>query len=131
LCASCTNQTVDNIAVTTNTSSIALSQDLPNDELQDELQKGVDTDNLNKLLAVAIKNQDYRLLATSTRALNIPGVNPRDYQSMIKLCGKKYSTAGDVITSEEQRTERKKLLNTMRQYNEKILIICQEQKKYK
>tara|TARA_R110001583_G_scaffold43015_1_gene136709 strand:- start:8458 stop:8613 length:156 start_codon:yes stop_codon:yes gene_type:complete len=39
---------------------------------------------------------------------------------------KNSAAADDVITSEDQRLERKKLVNYMRQYNEQMLIICQE-----
>jgi hypothetical protein len=121
LCVSCTNQAADSVVIPT-ASSIALPQELQ----KDELQESVDTETLNKSLALAIKKQDYRLLATSTRGLSIPGVNPNNYQTMVQLCGKKYIAVGDVITSEYQRKEHKKVINYMRQYNERILIFCQE-----
>ncbi len=86
-------------------------------------------DNLNKAIALARKNKDYRLLVTSGRSISIPGVKSSDYQAVIVLCGKKYNSAvGDVITSEEQRLARKKEVNYMRQYNKQMLVICQENK---
>jgi hypothetical protein len=97
-------------------------------QIQERTIENTDQGRLNKALALAIENKDYRLLTTSTRSINIPGVPPKDYQAMIALCGKKYNAnTGDVITSEEQRLARKKEMIFMRQYNEKIITICQEQ----
>jgi hypothetical protein len=85
------------------------------------------SDNLIEAIDIAIKNNDYRLLVTSGRSMSIPGVKASHYKAMIELCGKKYtSEAGDVLTSEEQRQERKKLVTYMRQYNEQMLVMCQE-----
>jgi len=83
--------------------------------------------DLSKAIALAIQNKDYRLLVTSGRSMSIPGVKGSDYQRMIELCGKKYNAAtGDVLTSEEQRQARKKVVTYMRQYNEQMSVICQE-----
>jgi len=83
--------------------------------------------DLSKAIALAIQNKDYRLLVTSGRSMSIPGVKGSDYQRMIELCGKKYNAAtGDVLTSEEQRQARKKAVTYMRQYNEQMSVICQE-----
>lgn len=87
------------------------------------------SEDVQKALAFATENKDYRLLVTSGRNMSIPGVKSSDYQTVIELCGKKYNPkAGDVLTSEEQRTARKKEINYMRQYNEQMLNICQESK---
>ena len=86
-----------------------------------------ESDSLTKAIALARKNKDYRLLVTSGRSMSIPGIKGSDYQTMIELCGKKYTaTTGDVLTSEEQRQERKKVVTYMRQYNEQMSVICQE-----
>ncbi len=88
-------------------------------------------DDLNKAIALASNNKDYRLLVTSGRSMTIPGVKSSDYQEMIALCGKKYNPAtGDVIRSEAQRLARKKEINYMRQYNEQILALCKENNNY-
>lgn len=84
------------------------------------------SNDVNKAIALAVKNKDYRLLVTSGRSMSVPGIKSSDYQRVIALCGKKYSSgAGDVITSEKQRTARKKLVDFMRQYNKQMLEICQ------
>ena len=115
LSASCTSMTTSNTANSSDDVSIEAA-----------LEK-TDPDNVNKALALAKENKDYRLLVTSGRSMSIPGVKASDYQAMIELCGKKYSSAaGDVIASEEQRLERKKLVDFMRHYNEEMLTICQE-----
>ena len=82
---------------------------------------------LEQALTLAKDNQDYRLFVTSGRSMSIPGVKSENYQEMIERCGKKYNpSTGDVITSDEQRLERKKAINFMRKYNEQIIIFCGE-----
>ncbi len=94
---------------------------------KENLLEKTELENLSNAIALASKNKDYRLLITSGRSMSIPGVKSSDYQAMIALCGKKYnSVVGDVIRSEEQRLARKKEVNYMRQYNEQMLVICQE-----
>lgn len=84
-------------------------------------------EKVRKAIALAKQNKDYRFLVTSGRSISVPGVDVSNFQTLIEVCGKKYSAAtGDVITSEEQRLERKKHVEFMRQYNEQMLIICQE-----
>ncbi|WP_159821478.1 hypothetical protein [Colwellia sp. 20A7] len=129
LCAGCTNQAIiDNTATTdTNLNETMQESNKEGSQIQERTIENTDQGRLNKALALAIENKDYRLLTTSTRSINIPGVPPKDYQAMIALCGKKYNAnTGDVITSEEQRLARKKEMIFMRQYNEKIITICQE-----
>lgn len=100
---------------------------LSENEAKPLMGEGASLDGLQQALALAIENKDYRLLVTSGRSMSIPGVKSSDYQRVIELCGKKYNAkAGDVITSEEQRSARKKEVNYMRQYNEQILLLCQE-----
>jgi len=87
-----------------------------------------DSTKLSEAIALSKQNKDYRLLVTSGRSISVPGVKVSDYQVMIELCGKKYAPgAGDVITSQEQRAKRKKLINYMREYNKQMLVICQNQ----
>ncbi len=124
--------------LSTSCTSMAISSDVNSDDVNLGVSSGVDKstalvvektelENLNKAIALAVKNKDYRLLVTSGRSMSVPGIKASDYQTMIELCGKKYSSGtGDVITSENQRLERKKLVNYMRQYNEQMLILCQE-----
>lgn len=115
LSASCTS--------TTTSQTVNSSDEKPN-EVSPE---GSVVNKLDQALALALKNNDYRLLVTSGRSMSIPGVDSSDYEATIKLCGKKYmSAAGDVITSQTQRMERKELINYMRQYNEQMLILCQK-----
>ena len=90
-------------------------------------------EKVHKAIVLATQQKDYRLLVTSGRSSNIPGIKGINFQTITSLCGKKYHAAtGDVLTSEQQREERKKLVNFMRQYNQQMLIICQEElaKKY-
>lgn len=95
-----------------------------------ELLSKEDLTHLDKAVALAKQNKDYRLLVTSGRSLSIPGIKASDYNAVIDLCGKKYNSAvGDVISSEEQRLARKKQINFMRKYNEVILVICQASNK--
>lgn len=129
LSTSCTSMTSINTA---NSSEDRLSEDKSKAVTLEHTGSAnvADLSYLNNALVLAKKNNDYRLMVTSGRSLSIPGVKASDYQAMIELCGKKYSAAaGDVITSEDQRLERKKLVNYMRQYNEQMLIICQENNK--
>lgn len=101
--------------------------DSSDDKPKEVMREEPELDSVDQALVLAKKNKDYRLLVTSGRSISIPGVDSSDYEAMIKLCGKKYmSKAGDVITSETQRMERKELINFMRQYNEQMIIICQE-----
>lgn len=96
-------------------------------KLKQGTMEEIASNNVNEAIALARENKDYRLLVTSGRSMSVPGVKASDYKAMIGLCGKKYnSAAGDVLTSEEQRLERKKLVTYMRQYNEQMLVICQE-----
>jgi hypothetical protein len=89
--------------------------------------KEVDLAELSKAIALAKQNKDYRFLVTSGRSMSIPGVDIRNFQTLIELCGTKYNAkAGDVITSPEQRLERKRQIEFMRQYNEQMFMICQE-----
>lgn len=112
LCISCSNNT-------------ALSSNDSEEKIMIESEASIEA--VDEAITLAVSKKDYRLLATSTRGINIPGVHSEKYQAMIELCGKKYQTmSGDVITSENQRMERKNLMSYMRQYNKKILIICQE-----
>jgi len=84
-------------------------------------------EKVHKAIALAKQNKDYRFLVTSGRSMSVPGIELSDFQTLIELCGKKYNSAtGDVITSQEQRLERKKQIEFMRQYNQIILVICKE-----
>ncbi len=81
--------------------------------------------DLAQALTTAEQAQDYRLLVTATRGISIPGLEQKDYSAAIDLCGKKYMPqTGDVITTEQDRAERKKALAYMRQYNEKMWLLC-------
>ena len=112
LCLSCSNNT-------------SLSSNDSEKKMMRESEVNIEA--VNEAITLAINKKDYRLLVTSTRGINIPGVESEKYQAMIKLCGIKYQDmTGDVITSEEQRMKRKNLMSYMRQYNKKILMICQE-----
>ena len=91
-----------------------------------ELSNSV-SDDVQQAITLATENKDYRLLATSGRNTSIPGIKSTEYQMAIELCGKKHNPiTGDVITSEDQRSARKKEINFMRQYNEQMLTICRE-----
>jgi len=76
-------------------------------------------------LALAEQKKDYRLWVTTSRSVTVPGLNPSDFNLAIELCGKQYMPkTGDVIRSEQERTERKKAIAYMQQYNEKMWVIC-------
>jgi len=84
---------------------------------------------LSQALAVAAQGQDYRLLITATRGINVPGLEQSDVKSAIALCGKKYmAKTGDVINTEQDRIDREKVIAYMRQYNEKMWLLCQGKK---
>lgn len=118
------------ILLTTGCTLMANSNDTDLGENQEQQLISSDKSSLEAVkqaLALANQHKDYRLLVTSGRNMSIPGVKPTDYQMAIELCGKKYNPkVGDVITSEEQRLARKKEISFMRQYNEQMLIVCQE-----
>mgnify|MGYP000105366701 FL=1 len=85
-------------------------------------------EEIGKAIALAKQNKDYRFLVTSGRSTSVPGIDVNMFQTLIELCGKKYNPAtGDVITSQEQRLARKKQIDFMRQYNEQMLSICQNE----
>ena len=87
-----------------------------------------DVTKLSEAIAIAKQDKDYRLLVTSGRSMSIPGVKASEYQTLLELCGKKYrAETGDVIKSQEQRSERKMLVDFMRQYNEQMVAICQRE----
>ncbi len=99
--------------------SSAFSQD------KKELKQQTASFDLTQALVTAEQAQDYRLLVTATRGVSIPGLEQKDYHAAIALCGKKYMPqTGDVITTEQDRVERKKALAYMRQYNEKMWLLC-------
>ena len=109
----------------------ASEQAVPIDEQVKELPvdkiNAVDVTKLKQALFAAKQNKDYRLLVTSGRSISVPGVQSADYQAVLALCGKNYNSAvGDVIKSPQQRLERKKQIEFMRQYNEKMVVICQK-----
>lgn len=107
--------------------TISCSSELRQDEQNSDTQAGIISTNLLQALATAEQAQDYRLLATSTRGTNIPGLEQSDYELAIDLCGRKYMPkTGDVIKSEQDRTERKERIVYMRQYNEKMWLACQK-----
>jgi len=88
----------------------------------------VHMEEVNQAIALAKQNKDYRFLATSGRNTSVPGIDVNNFPTLIELCGKKYNpAAGDVITSQEQRLARKKQIEFMRQYNEQMLAICQNE----
>jgi len=117
--------TIINASCTSETNYDGESTDKNN--AKQSISDGADLTELSKAIALAKQNKDYRLLATSGRSTSIPGVDMRNSQTLIKLCGKKYNPeVGDVITSAEQRVERKKHLDFMRQYNEQMLVICRD-----
>jgi len=96
--------------------------------LEKEVSTHLFKEKVHKAIVLAVQQKDYRLLVTSGRSPNIPGIKGINFQTVTSLCGTKYSAAtGDVLTSEQQREKRKKLVNFMRQYNQKMLIICQEE----
>jgi hypothetical protein len=102
------------------------------DNVKQPTLESVDSTSLRKekvrqAIMLAKQNKDYRLLVTSGRSPSVPGVDVSNFQILIELCGKKYNpAAGDVITSQEQRVTRKKQVAFMRQYNEQMLVVCQE-----
>ncbi|MCW8863997.1 MAG: hypothetical protein OQK09_00990 [Colwellia sp.] len=84
---------------------------------------------LEQALAQAKQNEDYRLLVTTTRGINVPGLSVSEFKSAIALCGKRYMpNTGDVIKTAQDRVERDKVINYMQQYNEKMWSICHKQK---
>ncbi len=84
-------------------------------------------EKVHKAIVLATQQKDYRLLVTSGRSTSIPGITGNNLQVVTSLCGKKYSAGtGDVLTSEQQREAREKLVDFMGQYNQQMLIICQE-----
>lgn len=84
---------------------------------------------LSQALALAEQAQDYRLLVTATRGINVPGLEQSDIKSAVALCGKKYMlNTGDVIKTEQDRIDREKVIVYMRQYNEKMWLLCQGEK---
>jgi len=111
---------------TTTSCSTAFSQgEQDNNADNKELEPPV----LLQALAVAEKDQDYRLLVTATRGINVPGLEQSDVKLATALCGKKYmAKTGDVIKTEQDRIERKKTIAYMRQYNEKMWLLCQQKK---
>lgn len=118
LTVSCTSDTVSDKTVSID------------EKAQQSTLAQTESSDLREAIALAKQNKDYRLLVTSGRSMSVPGVNSSDYEALLALCGKKYNSAtGDVIKSQEQRQERKKLIEFMRQYNEQMVDICQKNAK--
>ncbi len=84
---------------------------------------------LNKIdadVAMAISNNDYRLLATSGRRITFPGISNDDFDFAEKNCGKNIlASMGDVVKSDEQRAARTEKLKYMKAYNQAMFKICQ------
>ena len=110
------------------TTDIASSDDNVKDTKQvEQTTTNTELDKLNTAIALATKDKDYRLLATSGRSITIPGVDITDVQAVIDRCGIKYHPGvGDVIRSDVDRLKRQQIVTYMRQYNEKMLVICEE-----
>jgi len=80
----------------------------------------------SETLAAAKNAQDYRLLITTTRGMNIPGILAKDVDAAIDKCGTKYQPGtGDVIRSEQDRITRKALVTFMAYYNQQMWAQCQ------
>ncbi len=80
-------------------------------------------------LEQATANKDFRLYATSGRRLTVPGVTENDKASLISQCGRKFmSGTGDVLKSEQARTERKFKIVYMTTYNLKMTMVCRSNK---
>lgn len=85
--------------------------------------------NVSQAIALAIKNQDYRLWVTATRGSAVPGLEVNDFEVAMTLCGSQYmANTGDVINTEQARQQRKQTLIYMQQYNEKMWPICRAEK---
>ena len=86
--------------------------------------------HLDKEIEQAIANNDFRLYGTSGRRLTIPSINNDKVDSIKERCGIKFlPNTGDVIKSEEQRAERKKNIEYLELYNERMLTLCQKSQK--
>ncbi len=69
---------------------------------------------VTQALAFAEQKKDYRLWVTTSRSVTVPGLKPSEFKVAIELCGKQYMPkTGDVIRSEQERTERKKAIAYM------------------
>ncbi len=91
----------------------------------DEQHETKSANKVDQAIELAIANQDFRLYVTSGRRVTFPGINNDELDHVKDRCGVKYlSNTGDVITSEQQRAERKSTIDFMARYNKKMLLLC-------
>ncbi|WP_281560227.1 hypothetical protein [Thalassomonas sp. RHCl1] len=85
--------------------------------------------NVAQAIEQALKNQDFRLYASTGRSLVLPGISGAGRKKALALCGHKpMKGTGDVIKQEKQRGEMKKKFAFMAEYNRRMLEICQQKK---
>lgn len=92
---------------------------------QDEPNNITRSGGVNQSVNAAVANKDYRLYATSGRRITFPGIKNSEYVVVEESCGKKYyPKTGDVISSEAEREQRKKTIDYMTSYNQKMFKVC-------
>ena len=86
--------------------------------------------NLQQDITEAIAKKDFRLLSTSTRLPQFPGLDHSFYQEHKALCGANYiSGTGDLKRRTDDPRIREQLMRYMKQYNVQMLAKCVEQKR--
>ena len=75
--------------------------------------------------ALALDNNDHRLLAFALRATNIPGIKPEQIKAYSEHCGLRFlKNFGDVIHSEEELNKMKQAREYALRYNAMITSKC-------
>lgn len=100
---------------------------------QSQLTESADADaniNLQQDITEAIAKKDFRLLSTSTRLPQFPGLDHSLYQEHKALCGANYiAGTGDLKRRSDDPSIREQLMRYMKQYNVQMLAKCVEDKR--
>lgn len=84
--------------------------------------------NAEKDAALALENNDLRLLGYTTRAVMIPGIDLAEKEILRQKCGLRMIKGfGDVVRSEEQLAQMKAMREYAEKYNNTIAAHCRKE----
>ncbi|KID56137.1 hypothetical protein JF50_17780 [Pseudoalteromonas luteoviolacea] len=98
-----------------------------NDYAQRQTDSSVNdnTTEVSEAVALALKDKDYRLFATTGRRPILPGLEKMAFSTLKAKCGVKYlSDAGDVLKSEQDKQQRLERYEYAKAYNIQMYAKC-------
>ncbi|EAQ66388.1 hypothetical protein MED121_06885 [Marinomonas sp. MED121] len=80
---------------------------------------------INKAITEAKINKDFRLLSLGGRVPNFPGVEPKELEMLLNICGKRIiENTSDFIQQGENLDSRKAAFQFASEYNQQIKALC-------